>query len=144
MNRTSHIPKGFTLIELMVTVAIVAILAVIAYPSYQDYVRKSRMADGKAAILDVQLAQERFRANCPSYATSLVAARTCAASGLGLAAAASPDQWYNLALADVTATGYSITAAPQGDQAKYKCGTLGIVVAAGEITNRTAAATECW
>jgi len=50
---------AFTLIELMVTVAIVGILASIAYPSYQDSVRKSRRADVKGVVLGLANAMER-------------------------------------------------------------------------------------
>jgi type IV pilus assembly protein PilE len=43
---------GFTLVELMVTVAVLGILASIAWPSYQQYVRKARQAEAKAALLE--------------------------------------------------------------------------------------------
>jgi type IV pilus assembly protein PilE len=46
-SRLTHAAKGFTLIELMIVVAVVGILAAIAYPSYQDSVRKSRRADAR-------------------------------------------------------------------------------------------------
>ena len=52
--------KGFTLIELMIAVAIVGILAGIAYPSYQDSVRKSRRADAQGALLGFANAMERY------------------------------------------------------------------------------------
>ncbi|MBT5967504.1 MAG: prepilin-type N-terminal cleavage/methylation domain-containing protein, partial [Gammaproteobacteria bacterium] len=51
--------KGFTIIELMITVAIIGILASIAYPSYQESVYKSRRADGKGALLGLANAMER-------------------------------------------------------------------------------------
>lgn len=52
--------KGFTLIELMVTIAILAILAAIAYPSYIDYIRKGRLEDARATILDNKKLMERY------------------------------------------------------------------------------------
>lgn len=58
---------GFTLIELMITVAIVAILASIAYPSYQDQVRKSRRSDGISKMLDVAQRQERYYTQHQKY-----------------------------------------------------------------------------
>jgi type IV pilus assembly protein PilE len=51
---------GFTLIEVMIVVAIVAILATIAYPSYQDSIRKTRRADAKEALMRIAAAQERY------------------------------------------------------------------------------------
>ena len=60
--------SGFTLIEVMIVVAIVAIIATIALPSYQDSVRKSRRADAVLALQQIQIEQEKFRAECPSYA----------------------------------------------------------------------------
>ena len=52
--------KGFTLIELMIVVAVIAILASIAYPSYQDSVRKTRRADAKEVLLEGAQWMERF------------------------------------------------------------------------------------
>ena len=46
-------PRGFTLIELMITVAVVAILAAIAFPSYATYVKKSRRGDAEATLMDI-------------------------------------------------------------------------------------------
>ena len=59
--------KGFTLVELMIAVAIVGILASIAYPSYQDSVRKSRRADAKGALLGFANAMERHFTENNSY-----------------------------------------------------------------------------
>lgn len=59
--------NGFTLIELMVVVAIVGILAAIAYPSYQQYVRRAARAEARATILDMAQNQERWFTNNNTY-----------------------------------------------------------------------------
>lgn len=53
-------PAGFTLIELMLTLAIIALLATIAYPSYRDAVLKGRRAEGRTALTDFLQQQERY------------------------------------------------------------------------------------
>ena len=63
--------RGFTLIELMIGVAIIGVIAAVAFPSYQASIRKSRRAEAIAALSSVQLAQERWRANNTTYTTSL-------------------------------------------------------------------------
>lgn len=62
---------GFTLIELMIVVAVVGILAAIAYPSYIDHVRKARRVDAKAALTEVAQKLEAFYARNASYTTDL-------------------------------------------------------------------------
>ena len=61
--------KGFTLIEVMVVLAIVAILLALAYPSYVDYVRKSNRGDAQQLLMNWSVNQEIWRANNPQYAT---------------------------------------------------------------------------
>ena len=115
--RVQHAP-GFTLIELMITVAVVGILAAIAYPSYQDSIRKSRRADAKSALLDAAHRQERFFTENNQYTNVLVAPGGCTgtACGLSLPAATTTDGYYTLTLnAPVNAARrntYTITATP--------------------------------
>ena len=52
-----HPQQGFTLIELMIVVAIVGILSAIAYPSYAEYIRKGHRADARAGLLQAQQVQ---------------------------------------------------------------------------------------
>jgi type IV pilus assembly protein PilE len=61
--------RGFTLIELMIVVAVVAILAALAIPSYNDQIRRSRRADAMSALESLALRQEQWRANNATYGT---------------------------------------------------------------------------
>lgn len=58
---------GFTLIEMLIVVAIVTILAAIAYPSYQESVRKAKRTEGQAALMQLMLQQERFYSQRNTY-----------------------------------------------------------------------------
>lgn len=63
--------KGFTLIEVMITVVIVGILASIAYPSYTEYVLKSERAEGRAYLLSAMQAQERLYSQTMTYVDTM-------------------------------------------------------------------------
>jgi len=66
-----HKERGFTLIELMIVVAIVGILAAVAYPSYQDHVRKGNRAAAQAFMMEVAQRQQNYLLNKRKYAASL-------------------------------------------------------------------------
>ena len=129
--------RGFTLIELMITVVVVGILAVIAIPGYQDYIRKGRRADGKAALLRIQLQQEKWRAGHTTYSGDL------AAIGVGTASA---DGHYTLSLSGADEAGYTATAAAGTKQTGDKvggtsCASLTLVVSGNAATFGPEA---CW
>jgi len=123
---------GFTLIELMMVVAIIGILASIAYPSYTEYVLRAKRGDGKAAILAAQLAQEKYRANNTSY--------------LAVTSTASSDGHYNYVISAVSGTNYTITATPTFTDSS--CGKLILTVASGTETRSVsvsgATIADCW
>ncbi|MGV3591886.1 MAG: type IV pilin protein [Gammaproteobacteria bacterium] len=140
---------GFTMIELLITVAIIGLIAMVAYPSYQNSVLRTRRADGIAAALAVQVAQEKFRASCPYYAQSLGSANTCGANAGAStvqADATSPEGFYTLSIASGSATGnsYTISAAPTGVQAAdTTCAPMTITFNASN-PNGLKAPADCW
>lgn len=121
-ERANERSSGFTLVELMITVAILGIIAAIAYPSYQNSVRQSRRSDGVAAALGIQVAQEQFRGNCPFYAQSLGASNICGANAGASTvqgSTTSREGHYSLSIQAGSASGnsYTIVVDPQGQQA---------------------------
>ena len=110
--------QGFTLIELMITVAIVGILAAIAYPSYQNSVTKSRRAEGKSLLLDAAAREERYFAQYNAYTNTIPGPSGCAGSACGLnyAGNESANKYYILS-AVATATTYTLTATAENTQA---------------------------
>jgi len=134
--------QGFTLIELMIVVVIIGILAGIAYPSYTKSVRKSKRSDATTALINLKLAQEKLRTNCPFYAQILLnagaAGATCGANAgatdLGYTSANSSMGHYVVAISAGTASGtaYTATATAQGDQTNDTgCTVITLTVSAG-------------
>ncbi len=120
---------GFTLIELMIVVAVIGILSAIAYPSFIQQVQTSRRAEATAEIGQVQLAMERWRADRASYA------------GSGVAPVST--NHYTIAIGAADANGYTITGTPIGSQAGAKCGTLTLQATNGAIV-KTPTTAGCW
>ena len=111
--------KGFTLLELMIVVAVIAILAMIALPMYSEQVRKGKRAEAVQAIGDIQLRQERWRADNSSYATM----DQLTGSAANTTAYNNALNYYNVSVSNNNATDYTITATRKGDLANDpKCG----------------------
>lgn len=104
MKRTNA--SGFTLIELMIAVVVVAILAMIAYPAYQEQVRKTRRADGKAALMELSQAMERYFTENNTYDGASLGGQN------PIYPSTSPEGYYNLSIQSATATGFTLRATP--------------------------------
>ena len=105
-----QLPKrraGFTIIELMLVVAVASVLALVAYPTFIESVRKGRRAEAVAALAQVQQSQERWRANNATYADNAKLTPALPA-GLGLAASTSSGL-YTLTIDAANASGYTAT-----------------------------------
>ena len=115
---------GFTLIEVMIVVAIVGILSAIAYPSYTEYIRRGHRADARAGLLQAQQWMERASTATGVYPTALPAALAW-----DVTKPAFKDKRYDITLASPTGgiaadagRTYTLTATPKGPQANDKCG----------------------
>jgi type IV pilus assembly protein PilE len=134
-SRTASV-RGFTLMELMITVAIVAILASIAIPSYREYIRKSRRAEAQAFLMAVAGRQQQFLIDTRAYAPDLLTVsiptppNVAAAYDLTLTTVAGPPPTFFV----------QATPKPGTDQVLEQCGTLRI----DQTGTKTAALTKCW
>lgn len=131
--------RGFTLIELMIVVAVVGILTAIALPSYNEYIRRGHRAEGRTALL--QAAQWMERAATANGDYPLTAAfptsMTSIASGR-----------YAISLTSDGAT-FTLTATPQNAQANDKCGNYtltntGLQGANGKTEGASGYDSSCW
>ena len=130
---------GFTLIELMIVVAVVALLAVVALPAYQESVRKARRTEAKAALSEAAMMMERYLTEKGTYANARLGADL---DPLAVYRNLSENGHYALSLKSEAAT-FILKAVPQGSQVADACGTY-TLTQRGErgVSARTVA--ECW
>ena len=136
---TQQRPRGFTLIELMIVLAVAALLSAVAYPSYVAQVAKGRRTDGKQALVELAQKLERFYSERGTYAGATL-------GNSGIYPAVSTGGYYALTITTQTVDGFVVAATPQGTQAGDACAALGYNQL-GEQTVSTAAtlpASKCW
>ncbi|WP_296217645.1 type IV pilin protein [Pseudomonas sp. UBA2684] len=136
MNRI----KGFTLIELMVVVAIVGILAAIAYPSYTEYVNRGKRAEVQAALMEAAQALERYYSVNGSYLDGASIADVFTAN-----VPASGSANYVIAAQAATATSYTLRATRSGSMAADGCGNFELSHSGQRALNANSKALDdCW
>lgn len=139
---------GFTLIELMVAVAIIGILSAIAMPAYNNYVKNSKRSQAKAVMLNLSMNEERYYTNNNAYYPASGVAWTAAPT-------AEPQGWpnfagtnmssrtYDLSVVNTTTT-YTITATPSNGFSDTQCGALTLDSTGTKTNNGTAGKSPCW
>ncbi len=129
---------GFTLIELMIAVAIIAILSSVAYPSYQAYVVRNNRSVAAAYLVEVASRQHQYRLDARTFGT---------AGDLGISTPAEVGKHYTISFAATpTATTFTAQAVPKGSQATgdAKCGTLKLDQTGTKTISGTDSAADCW
>ena len=129
---------GFTLIELMIVVAVVAILAAVAYPSYQTQVRKGRMGQAQADMLELAQFMERCFASNNTYQNCDLPFDDSPRTGTA---------YYGIAVATPDRTTFTLTATPgpAGGQNEQICGTLTLNQSGAKTFSGTGlTAAQCW
>jgi type IV pilus assembly protein PilE len=136
--------SGFSLVELMIVLAIVAILLAIAYPSFLSHIAKSRRADAKASLMQCAQMLERHATQTGHYLAGGDANVVAACTGT------SKGGYYRLpagnipTAADVPGT-FAIRADPVGAQASDVCGSLAYTQDGDKaVIGATLTAPECW
>ncbi len=134
MHRRRALPRGFTLVELLITIVVVGILVSIAYPAYTDHLRKSRRAEAQRVLMDIALRQQQILLDTKAYAADL--------AGSGASVPPSVTPFYDITVTGTNTAGaapaFTATAVPRGAQASDSCGTLTV----NQASARTP--TNCW
>jgi len=134
--------RGFTLIELMIVVAIIGILAAIAVPQYTDYVTRSRRTDGQSTLLRVAQELERCYTQFSAYNNA-----SCAVVTASAVSQTSPEGYYVIAATGtaLSASAFTLTATPQGAQATHDSDCTTLTLTHLGVQGATGADTDsCW
>lgn len=133
----ARVASGFTLIEMMIVVALVAVLATIVLPSYQDSLRKARRTDARGALTTIAQLIERYNTEKNTYVGA-----TLGTAATDLYKAVSENGYYTLSLSNLAAGTFTITATPAGSQASDGCGTYTLDQAG--TRGSTLPVAKCW
>lgn len=170
-TRNSPVPKqttffqrprfefGFTLVELLVVVAIVGILTTVAIPAYQQSMFKGRRSVAQSGTMDLANRQEQFFLNNKTYTSDMSNLGYPAGlvfssdgdsaialnGGQSAVASTSIERIYIIKIDSASTTAFSASAVPQLDQANdTECGTLTLSNVGARTESGTGSPTDCW
>jgi len=135
MRQSIHASRGFTLIEVMIVVAVIGILAAIAFPSYQSQIRKSNRAAAQAVLMDAANKQQFYLSSQREYADTL--------AKLSVTPSNDVSRWYDVTVSAVdnaaTPPTFTLSATPKAGTAQVPDGILtlnsaGTKMRAGDAT----------
>jgi len=148
-TKSRNAQRGFSLIELMIVVAIIAVISAFAYPSYDRYVIKTKRSVAQNALLQVADRQQQFFMDNKRFAADITnlgfPANPYVVDDNGTSTVASDaDAVYSLSLSNVTATTWTATATPLNSQLSRDtyCGSLTITQTGAK--SKSGASDECW
>ena len=149
-HETRRSRNGFSLVELMIVVAIAGILAAVAIPAYESTIRHSRESSAKSALLDLARREETFYSINNYYTTEMATLGYANVTGNSIQIPNSTtENYYTVTIepaeSGTTASSYTATATPVtgSSQASDSCGTYQIDYL-GNQTNNPSTATGCW
>ncbi|MDP2034218.1 MAG: type IV pilin protein [Polaromonas sp.] len=140
--RPARRSSGFTLIEVMIVVAIIGVLSAIGFPAYTDYIMRGNRSEATAALLEARQFMERYYGANNRYSTA-ADGNPALPTRLQTIPAGGPTR-YTLSVA-ATVNSYTLTATPSGSMATDKCGSLTLTntgVKGRSATGPTIA--DCW
>jgi len=125
------------MVEVVIACACVAILSALAYPSYVNTIQKSRRSDAKSALVGAAGQLERYFTERNTYTTATLG------SG-GVFPSTTLNGYYTLTLTNATATTYTLSAAPTGQQSSDPCGTFTYNAQGTKGVTGTLPVGDCW
>lgn len=136
-----YLSRGFTLIEVMIVLAIIAIITAIALPSYESHVQTTRRGAAAGCLLEIAQQMER------RYVSSLTYNATTTLPPIGCVTDQAANYTFEFTTGNPQTTTYSIEAIPAGGQASDSCGNLALnektVKKAAGVTD-AATVKKCW
>jgi len=128
--------RGFTLIELMIVIAILAIIVAVGYPSYMEHVKKSRRAEGMGQLLELADRMERAYSDSGTYPTVISEVYVATTDG----------GFYTLSIVSANNVSFTVSAAPTslGRQNDDKCETFTLTSLGQKSVSDSSLNSHCW